>query len=202
MAFSYLAFKVHPSWCSLYQHLIPFMVGNQSIVWLHHLFIICPSVCVFGLFPSSVEFSLCFVVFDEHISWLYSQGWNFLKNCMLFPTVAGLLAFSRTVSSSGHPRRYEWVPQWPPFEISKSKSCVLVCSFLFQCFALFQQYGLRSPWGPSPSSYTFYEIEGTVKGSFFNYLPGFTSGTISLQASLVGFLIISSVSFFSWDWFV
>ena len=181
------------------------MVGNQSIVWLHHTtFSLFVRQSVFsGCFPSSVEFSLCFVVVcDEHISWLYSQGWNFLKNCMLFPTVAGLLAFSRTVSSSGHPRRYEWVPQWPPFEISKSKSCVLVCSFLFQCFALFQQYGLRSPWGPRTSSSTFYEIEGTVKGSFFNYLPGFTSGTISLQASLVGFLIISSVSFFSWDWFV
>lgn len=74
-------------------------------------------------------------------------------------------------------------------------SCILVSSFVFRCFALFQQYGLRSPLGPSPSSSTFYELEETVKGSFYKYLPGFTSGTISPQASLVGFLIISSVFF-------
>lgn len=179
------------------------MVGNQSIVWLHHLFIICPSVCVFRLSPSSVEFSLRFVVvFDEHISWLYSQGWNFLKNCMLFPRVAGLLAFSRTCQFFWSSQEVREGPTVPSFEVSKSMSCVLVCSFVFRCFALFQQYGLRSPLGPSPSSSTFHEIEGTVKGSFFKYLRGFTSGTIPPQASLVGFLIISSVSFFSWDWFV
>jgi hypothetical protein len=43
----------------------------------------------------------------------------------------------------------------------------------------FRNVALENPLGYAPSSSIFYNIEGTVKCSFFNYLSGFTRGTIS-----------------------